>query len=361
MLRSDVLNPFLYNRLRAVFGDVRVACQGEIFNASWVLDPLTGRRKLMISNRGEAYCVNCPFCLSSGARRADTKKRLWIRYKWGTEFDGVFLWSLAHCYNEDCLSRPENRNLLRQMVFGSNGSAWATTYGLAEPVLGLSIPELSLPQATPLNQLPSDHPAVQYVRSRGFDENIIWDLYEVYYCDFDFRYPEAASRIILPVRDGEVLYGWVGRVVESGSSDRIRYYTAKGSRVSQTLYGINLFSDDTQVAVLVEGPLDVWALSMELRDYPTVKAAGLFGSQISLSQVNRLRQLPNLELLLVMLDGDVKDKALKVRERLLTAGFPRVEAIFLPEDKDPADWRLECIRLKESFWSKVLSCAKRVT
>jgi hypothetical protein len=164
------LCPALHELLVEKFGDVRIMNAGEELDAKPVMDPATGRVSWDILERGEHYFVNCPFC-------NDTRQRLGISYCYGQIDENTMraaTW-LAHCFNEECTARNapfgrDNRAELEQIIYGFENredriGRYKTEPGYVEPQM-LSVVTLPGTVVT-LDNLAYNHPAVQYIESRG--------------------------------------------------------------------------------------------------------------------------------------------------------------------------------------------------
>ena len=117
-------NPKLYHALKQITGlPPKIINEGEpchLHNvyAEYSFVPTTQNLPASCTRGGEQYAVNCPFC-------GDTRQRLYISHMWDTEFvqNNVRYHCsdrLMHCFNEDCVAHPENRqkivNSLREVI-----------------------------------------------------------------------------------------------------------------------------------------------------------------------------------------------------------------------------------------------------
>src|ERR1043166_8551066 len=116
---SEPLRPELHAQLAICFGDVLVANEGQELvdeiTTQWRVRRRHSKavRRLEVTQRGETYRVNCPFC-------GDDRHRLWVNHRWGLFDIGTNrrnLW-LAKCFNEDCLKPKGRPQQLWTMVFG---------------------------------------------------------------------------------------------------------------------------------------------------------------------------------------------------------------------------------------------------
>src|SRR5262249_37862914 len=157
------LNPALYEQLTRHFGTVRVTNQGIPMIAVCRPDPLTGRPHLAISEHGEQYTVNCKYC-------SDTRFRLSISHRYAhLDEAGRRLRSSPKCFNEDCLSKPENRDDLWETVTEFGGEPEEVRVAHRGGAVGEPRRVCWPGTVTRLDELPGRHKARRYVRSRGFD------------------------------------------------------------------------------------------------------------------------------------------------------------------------------------------------
>src|SRR5262245_36254991 len=203
------LRPELYRRLTRHFGEVLISGEGEEMVATVEPDALTNKPRLIVDHSGEYYRVPCLFC-------NDQRHRLWINHRWGLwdpQTHGLNLW-LCICYNEDCLNTYERQLALYNTVFDDTvqGNADVVLFG-ARPRAGVGVADL--PEVVhPLHRLRDDHPAREYLKSRGYDPDLLGRVLGVSYCvDGGVKYPGARGRIIIPVWQGGQFVGWQGRLI----------------------------------------------------------------------------------------------------------------------------------------------------
>lgn len=334
-----MINEWLYKRLQRVFGKVSIANEGTPLIVTEFIDPITGKKKVHIDQRGETYCVNCPFCEILTNGRSDTKQRLWINHCYGVSghSTGRRFWGLAHCYNEDCLSVEEFREALKSIVYGFETPP-KNVRQLKHVPIDYPAYEVELPTGlVPINSLPSSHPASQFLESRGFDRNYLYEVFKIQYAEeIDVRYPMMHNRIIIPVYVKGKLVGFQGRSVREGE---IKYLTAKKTRISEALYGYDVFPRDgkAKIVFLVEGAPDVWRIGPG--------ALGMCGTHLSHSKVQLIEDL-GVDFVFVIFDGDIATNphgmslVNSVKFKLEKQGIPHIIRI-LPDGKDPADFSKE--------------------
>lgn len=316
-----MFNPGLYNRLKSLFGEVRISSGGVPFVAETIYDPFRDKLKSVIRQRGEAYCVCCPFCSALKRVRNDTRFRLWVNHRWGTQIPNFNSYSLAICYNEDCLSDPEVSKFFRSLVEGD--AYYIPPEIVSPPQPSGKLVSIRLPDSyVPLLSLPPGHPALEYLVSRGFDPAYVATQYGVGYVGHDGSLPAISNSLLIPVYfDGE-LVSWQARKLSPAG--KVKYVTCPGAKISQVFYNWDA-ARGYDYAILVEGVFDVWRLGPP--------ALALFGTHLSQNQVDLLRS--RYSTVVVLLDGDAKEKAEKIVERL--RGYVNPVLVQLPESCDPAD------------------------
>ena len=334
----EPLNPRLYAALENYFGEVRIANEGE---------------QARFGQGGEHYYVNCPYC-------ADGRQRLSFSYLWsGLDCDDPYAEiHRVHCFNEDCVNNSGRQNDLvgkllcnlpvvkeaREKLKHPKPQSAITSDGQAERVITLPA------GCIPVDQLPADHPAVQYLQDRGFDVNELSQKWEVSYCEYDgMCKPMIFTRIVIPYYRRKLLVpktdpnpvqktlaGWTARsiaAIERGP----KYLTCAGMKKSQMLYGIvNALQSPIQEFVAVcEGTTDVWRAP-----FPAV---ALIGKTMSETQKDLLIQNFKNRVILVMVDSDAKTEAAEICQELqqarqATGDEASALVVDLPADKkDPAE------------------------
>lgn len=326
-----VLCPDLYQKLRSNFqGGVIIANQGEACNLMTSMQS-DGTRFTSIHHSGEYYRVNCPFC-------DDTRHRLWVNHMYGqTDGNGRPMYFLATCYNEQCMDDFDNRRRFQNAIFGFrnanhrhhaafalNQGEWIDPTQLAkvEPP-GQMIPMSHLARSMP------DHAAVKYlVHDRRYSLHTL-NHYDIGYCTYAPRYPEAAGRVIFPIRMREEFVGWQARYI--GTADwRVvpKYYGMPGMRKRLMLYNYD-HAKHMPFVVLVEGCTDVHSVGD-----PSV---ALLGKSISMYQMTLILSTWHGKPIVLLLDPDALEETRSAVADLRQNGAVVVE-IILPEGYDPGDY-----------------------
>jgi hypothetical protein len=201
---------------------------------------------------------------------------------------------------------------------------------------------------TEIRKLFSTHESIQYLTERGFDPDYLERHYQVGYC-LDSIYPQARSRIYIPVHRKGMLVGWQCRfpgddVDGKSLSDcgLAKYWTMPGMAKSRAPYNYDRAVTHPAV-VIVEGPMDVWSTGF--------MSFGLLG--ITLSSEMRDNFVADMRknhgergIVVVMLDPEMpkaphssRRPAVHPIERLrreLEPHFPhRVVPVYLPLGTDP--------------------------
>lgn len=334
---ANVLCPGLYEKLRRNFaGGVTLSNAGERMHYS--TSAMHGVWKTTIHSSGEYYCVNCPFC-------RDTRHRLWVNHMYGQlDANGKPMCHLATCYNEDCLSRSENWLKLRDVLIGfknhANRHVPAFALNLKAVAAASYVSQaVELPgELIPMTQLATampSHPAVQYLYSRRYTQQMM-QKYGISYCTVASRnFPLAQDRIIFPIYMNAELVGWQARYLGTDSNPKIpKYYTMPGMKKRLVLY--NYDNAKTQPMVVIsEGVTDVHVIGDA--------GVAIFGKRLSDVQISLLIQTWGGKPIIFLLDPDADDVADKTQrdiERLQHAGqivlSARVADGYDPGDYDPS-------------------------
>lgn len=327
----QALRPFLYSRLKMVFGDVRVIRPGEAFQARTIPSPGSPLGiRLEPETWGETYAVCCGYC-------DDTKHRLHICHRWGhhDEITQTRNWWLIRCLNEDCVSAHSRRLDLWRIL--EQDAGYLNDFGLQQCVkpgkAAVSVAPRMPGDCVPLDQLPYEHPAITYLHERRFDVAQVTRDYDLSWCRrTDRGFGPALNRIIIPVRQEGALVGWQARLIgdppprvgPKTKQNRVdKYWSMPGWRRSASLYGLDA-ARDSDWCILVEGPTDVWRLG------PPAVAA--FGKGVSVRQIQILAE--RFRTVFVMLDGDARSEVDRVTQRLGQHGLTVIKLI-LPGKTDP--------------------------
>jgi DNA primase len=117
-----------------------------------------------------------------------------------------------------------------------------------------------LGEVIPINELPANHKAVEYLTERGFDTNELGTVWDVGYVHSALDiFHKMQGRIFVPIfmMGGRVC--WKGRYVgdDFKKHGAPKYFNLTGFRKSKTLY--NYDHGIKRNHVVVEGVADVWA------------------------------------------------------------------------------------------------------
>ena len=326
----NVLNKFLFDHLSKRFNKVGIVNQGQAMFASNRLEidwqTGKGKRRLDIDGWGESYRVSCPFC-------TDTRQRLQISHRWAepdveTHQDNL---CLLKCYNEDCFARNrEAQKRLHAMVFPDGD--WADRVELPEHLLKPAVPTVSapllLPPCIPLDLMETDHPALQYLRGRGFDPLQLARDRGVAYCEscITSKPKIFEPRIIIPIHqpvpsihpvyripcDKLALVGWQARVLRSDITSTTRkYLNATGMKRNQIVYGVPVAERSTGPVVVVEGVTSAWRVGGN--------AVALLGKTASREQARLIAHHFTRRPVVVWLDPGAEADAVRVRDQIRSA------------------------------------------
>lgn len=327
--KVDPLNPVLYGLLQHKFGSVRIhnaGCAAQSRFVRSVSDPTR-----VVSEdyaAGEYYAVCCPFC-------NDCDHKLWINYRYGSEINSRTgrreKTYLACCYKNECIRVPGRSQQLEDLVFGQHRRGLLTP-----PLLQVEDEFAPPPVITPpgeivsLADLPDDHPALVYLRSRNFDPHSLAQDYSVGVCTVpNTGYSLMRNRIYIPVFSNGQLVGWQGRAV--GDASHPKYYNSQGMQKSRILYNYDAAARQPFV-VVVEGIPSVWRIG--------AAAVCLFGKSMSHWQRVTIATTWVNKPVFLLLDNDAATETEKCFSELNRHGT-QVVPVFLPDSRDPADYSRE--------------------
>lgn len=323
---STPLNSLLYRRMRTHFGEVRIVNEGEEFLADEYCDPLNGNLRKQVLQAGEQYVVNCDIC-------TDTRHRLYVSYLFGTNDEkGSKNLGGVKCFNEtDCYSEFENRKKLYETLFlyFNQLRHKPKKQENTEPKEIGKVP--SPGKLVPLEELPEDHHAIDYLLSRYFDPKVISRVYKVKYCERgDFFL--TSDRLIIPSFQDRKLVGWQARLIgdpdKAGPNSPPKYWTSPGMHRRQVLYNLDR-AGKWKTIVVVEGPTDVWNFG--------AMAVGIWGGDLS-SFHKKLLVGSGAKSLVLLLDPEEMRKECKILKTLrgLSGNFEEgVATVCLPDNEDP--------------------------
>lgn len=335
------LNPGLYRRLQKLFGTVAISNEGLETKFRRRLVRLRAQElPIEMVQAGEYYAVNCCFC-------DDTRHRLYVNYRYGQKFDGIPLYWLAVCYNEEaCMNDAINRDRLRQML---NDSRQDLANLPVKPGRTLKPEELVADWPGPcvrLDQLPASHVARRYVQSRRFDPDRLGRFYQLSYCQDSF-WPLARHRLVVPMYADGVMRGWQARYVGElnwKKKDEYvppKYFTLPG--MHKALFVANLdVARNYHTGVLVEGWFDVFGFGP--------MACPLLGSTMSAVQRRQFAAAFGARAGVCLLDPEVFDdpkvgpKARELIADLRTRFSGNFAAVKLPAGTDPGSLDRDFLR-----------------
>ena len=332
MPRVNPLNPNLYALLEHKFGEVKIANAGSAANVQRFADPLRPGRIISQAHWwGEYYCVCCPFC-------NDVGHKLWINHLYGADYNpktgrrtDTFL---AHCYKNDCIAQEGRPEQLEDMIFGPG--RWANRkMPIRTGSMSIETEELAVPgDILKLPDLPTHHPAVEYLTDRSFDINELSEVFNVGLCvDAVPRYKIMNGRIYIPSFFNSRLVAWQGRLTRNPTSKQEPKYYTQG-RKSQALYNYDVARNE-KVVVLVEGAPSVWRLGRA--------GVAIFGKTLSYWQENTIATTWTGKPVFVVLDCDAQ-KELEHAVMQLCQHNLHVVPVVLPDARDPADYSRSDLR-----------------
>lgn len=352
----NVLNEALYTALRLRFGSVEVANPGQRRRVHYVPNWSGRGRRLRadVSEHGEEYRINCPFC-------NDRRKRCYVSHQYLVRdaTTGSMNIGLFHCFNERCHTDQNNRVDFQDMI---EGALLAVRRGYAQIPSGVSNIQQPCPEPPPeplapidlpigcvsIADLPASHPAAHYLtQNRGFNLQELAANYDVRYCHSGWGGDSrAGSRIVIPVRQEGQLMGWQARYVGEAewTAREPKYKFPVGMKKSRLLYNIDA-AVRYPVVVLCEGATDVWRVG------PMGVAA--FGKELSRHQCELLVQKCADKCLVIMLDADASVEAHVLWAELRDRFRGGVVLAELPAGSDPG------AQDRNALWVAIANAARK--
>lgn len=331
---AGVLNPLLYQKLKQLFGRVRVADPGAGFRGNEIYDSARRRHDLRVADPGEYYCVNCRYC-------GDQRQRLWINHRFG-EFgsDNRRMLHLAICYNEDCLRDWSRRLELADQIFGLHNRNnrdvnWVAAAGEQESD---RLTVATLPgECIPIAHLPADHIARQYLTvTRRYSLEILTQ-YQTCFCVRALpQYRPAEGRIVLPIFMNGQLVGWQARWPEDlnwKATGRIKFYSMPGMPKRQVLYNWDI-AQRYPFIVVCEGIMSSWNVGPH--------AVALLGKTCAMPQ-QHLLTMGRQQTIVLLLDGGATERKnmTDIIQQLLNqpgASGRAIVPVTLPDGRDPGSY-----------------------
>ena len=328
------LNEWLYNRLVAVFGRVRVENEG-VEAGDVRLDPITLRPRRYSGSGSEEYIVCCPFC-------GDTKGHLYLNYRYGVDDPDTYSDNvhLAHCFHFNCVADEDHRRQLCEWILqGRRIPAKRRDLKkiLARPLNPKPVSVTVAPPGTlvALLDLPEHHVARRYLCSRGFDLAELAARWEISCCVHSWYLTAMTNRVYIPLFQRKQFVGWQGRYPGEGVEPK--YYNMPGLRKSELLYNRDQ-ARETPLIVVAEGVTDVWRIG--------VSAVGIFGKKASQTQLLQLAEVSQNKPLVVCLDAAAAAENLQLYQILKQLHQGPTVLVTLPAGKDPGSlerpevWRI---------------------
>lgn len=344
---SQPINRPLFNSLRTRFGVVKIANEGERRLTRLVRNIPSAKPEIEVLQAGEQYRVCCPYC-------SDTRFRLYVCYLWNSvnekgERQGR---GLIHCFNEGCVMR-HFEDELKPYIMGN-----VTITRSAEDAASRFIPfqPVAWPgRCVPLNGLPPEHPARQYMLQRRFDPDELFKMWDVHYCveaaeDEGGLVPRTTivanyvrNRIMIPIYRSGHMVGWQARAVGDKHVGP-KYYTMPGLRKTQLIYNGDR-ARQYPFGVIVEGVTSAWRVGP--------RAGALLGKSMSHHQQKLVHQYWQTGGMCLLLDPDAIEQMETIMLLLGKQSF-RWGAFHLPlpDDRDPADFE------HDELWGLIVNYAR---
>jgi DNA primase len=184
-------------------------------------------------------------------------------------------------------------------------------------------------EVVPIDSLPSDHPAVQYLESRNFPVSVLSSALGVKYCtSAENRYRIARDRIIIPLFMHGKMKAWQARYVGTPPlKSVVKYWTTPKVKKKALLYNFDV-ARSRKFVVLTEGPTDVWRFGPE--------AVSILGHKASSTQLQLITA--NWDRVVVLLDPDASDDGVGIYDILRNCGKASLQVALVElTGSDPGD------------------------
>lgn len=359
------LNPGLFEALQRVFGRVRIVNTGSTAHYTkvdnWFSVPL---QRQIVENRsdvrldmwGETYSMCCPKC-------NDRRFRLYVSHVWGVynEQAGRKFYPVK-CHNEGC----DWRSLYTDLMPDGEKSFVLDTEQLKNAEVQRKMEYPCNPEdLIPVNKLQRNHPAIQYLISRGFcDLDLLADEYKFCYCEdspwkrlikdsaSNEYWVTPSNRLIIPNIQQGVWAGWqaryIGNIPEDVNTKKPliqKYLNAPGYSFGASLYRLDkaIEFSEGQFCLVSEG-----ALSAVACGFAGICTFGMFPKPMQEELL--IKHFCNGKIVfLVESEAQSNGRIYQCIQRLNSKISGKAIAINLPQGKDAANMSAnELINLMES-------------
>jgi hypothetical protein len=244
---------------------------------------------------------------------------------------------MVRCFNEECLKRDTElyRTLYIQIYNLVNCHQRASYYvkGKAPILSTLELKEGAAPGSlTQLKDLPPYHPAILYLRSRGYDIDELVHRWQLMYCErASPQFKLAENRIIIPIVQNKIWVGWQARYIgdiDFKATKICKYYTLPSMPKRLVLYNHDKALAQSMV-IICEGPTSAWSL------YPY--GVALLGKNATIQQQRIIAKQCANKHVLIMLDGDAVADTTRLYNQLKSY-IKNLVRISLPPDRDPGSY-----------------------
>lgn len=339
------LNWPLYTQLTKKLGEVRVTRPGKADVLQTVRE--NGWPRVKLDGSAEHYNTNCPFC-------GDQRRRLSIHFRYGSSdpIRGEPMIHLAKCFNENCLADAANRQRLWSYLFenGRNPLPAKIRDGRGNAGVTSASTAVTFPRDCFKIEHAVARDAANYLKDRRFQPDRLWRRWGVMYCWHDPTVqPRVTERIVVPYYhpvdladpDSSVnLVGWIARRLREDERLGPKYLMPTGFNKAKHLYGLTQAIRTSGPIVVVEGVTDVWRLR--------TNTVALIGTDCSDDQQRMLFKLGEMRPIVIFLDDDAGDKAIRLKWQLVRGGLRNVLLANLPRGRQDVG---EC-KTREA-WSQI--------
>lgn len=262
---TGLLNQDLYQLLYDLTdGEVNVVDKGQ--ELRYAVVERNGRRGIQRHSGGEEYQINCPIC-------GDKRKRCFVNHTFGTRIEGIPVYHLVHCFNEEC-DREISKWLREAMKdsgmngrIATKGKKTTSIFDIMQEAQSSAKNHVQLPMVSPLTDLHPDHEALKYLRERGFEAEYLVRCFNVgFFKGLPTRPRWENKRLIIPIVFSGMRVGSTARLIPGYTpppwptgGEPPKYFHSPGFKKSWFLYNYDQAKNSPVIAV-VEGVTDVWKI-----------------------------------------------------------------------------------------------------
>jgi len=329
-------NDILYNKLKALYGEVHIANEGEVVEYTLPYVQYSEKHKtrwIREVTGGERYYFKCPFC--------GKPDKCWIPYCSGSQLDiegpPTFFCRHVMCYRCE-FEKDEKKK--KKFWKDLNNTVAIKVKAEKRTTDEAVIVKPTMPAGTPLWDKVHSAEGIKYALSRGFDPDelgVHWGA--IYSEDITvFRHPH----IVFPIYQNSELVSWQARFIgEDYKEYGVPKYMFPRSGCKKASYLYNMDKARLyNMCVITEGITDTHRIG--------ANAVCIFGKSVSKRQAKMIRTFWRNGKVILALDADALDKTQELVDKWQAAQYFKQGVFILKMEKgmDPASYTREEIHRK---------------